>query len=127
MKFKKKEAIVKMIFLKAFIVGGLICALGQLILDFFKLTPAHITCGFVVTGAALDVFGLYDRLIEFAGAGAQLPIMSFGHSVIHGAMEKSEQLGFIGIGMGMFDLTAVGITAAILFAFIIALVCKPKG
>lgn len=127
MKFKKKEAIVKMIFLKAFIVGGLICALGQLILDFFKLTPAHITCGFVVTGAALDVFGLYDRLIEFAGAGAQLPIMSFGHSVIHGAMEKSEQLGFIGIGMGMFDLTAVGITAAILFAFIIALVFKPKG
>jgi len=127
LKFKKKEAIVKMIFLKAFIVGGLICALGQLILDFFKLTPAHITCGFVVTGAALDVFGLYDRLIEFAGAGAQLPIMSFGHSVIHGAMEKSEQLGFIGIGMGMFDLTAVGITAAILFAFIIALVFKPKG
>ena len=95
-----------MIFLKAFVVGGLICALGQFILDFFKLTPAHITCGFVVTGAALDVFG---------------------HSVIHGAMEKSEQLGFIGIGMGMFDLTAVGITAAILFAFIIALVFKPKG
>ena len=92
-----------MIFLKAFVVGGLICALGQFILDFFKLTPAHITCGFVVTGAALDVFGL------------------------HGAMEKSEQLGFIGIGMGMFDLTAVGITAAILFAFIIALVFKPKG
>ena len=116
-----------MIFLKAFVVGGLICALGQFILDFFKLTPAHITCGFVVTGAALDVFGLYDRLIEFAGAGAQLPIMSFGHSVIHGAMEKSEQLGFIGIGMGIFDLTAVGITAAILFAFIIALVFKPKG
>ena len=127
LKYKRKEAIVEMIFLKAFVVGGLICALGQFILDFFKLTPAHITCVFVVTGAALDVFGLYDRLIEFAGAGAQLPIMSFGHSVIHGAMEKSEQLGFIGIGMGMFDLTAVGITAAILFAFIIALVFKPKG
>ena len=78
-----------MIFIKAFIVGGIICAIGQLILDYFKLTPAHITCGFVVVGAALDVFGLYDKLIKFAGAGAQLPIMSFGHSVIHGAMEKS--------------------------------------
>ena len=116
-----------MIFIKAFIVGGIICAIGQLILDYFKLTPAHITCGFVVVGAALDVFGLYDKLIKFAGAGAQLPIMSFGHSVIHGAMEKSEQLGFIGIGMGMFDLTAAGITAAILFAFIVALIFKPKG
>ena len=102
-----------MIFIKAFIVGGIICAIGQLILDYFKLTPAHITCGFVVVGAALDVFGLYDKLIKFAGAGAQL--------------EKSEQLGFIGIGMGMFDLTAAGITAAILFAFIIALIFKPKG
>ena len=116
-----------MIFIKAFIVGGIICAIEQLILDYFKLTPAHITCGFVVVGAALDVFGLYDKLIKFAGAGAQLPIMSFGHSVIHGAMEKSEQLGFIGIGMGMFDLTAAGITAAILFAFIVALIFKPKG
>ncbi|MDE5977910.1 MAG: stage V sporulation protein AE [Turicibacter sp.] len=116
-----------MIFIKAFIVGGLICALGQWILDYFKLTPAHITCGFVVTGAALDVFGLYDKLILFAGAGAQLPIMSFGHSVIHGAMEKSEQLGFIGIGMGMFDLTSAGITSAILFAFLAALIFKPKG
>lgn len=116
-----------MIFIKAFIVGGLICALGQLLLDYFKLTPAHITCGFVVVGAALDVFNLYDKLIKFAGAGAQLPIMSFGHSVIHGALEKSEQLGFMGIGMGMFDLTAAGITAGILFAFLTALVFKPKG
>lgn len=123
----KKEAIRYMIFVNAFIVGGIICAIGQLILDYFKLTPAHITCGFVVVGAALDVFGLYDKLIKFAGAGAQLPIMSFGHSVMHGAMEKSHQLGFIGIGMGMFDLTAVGITAAILFAFLVALIFKPKG
>ena len=116
-----------MIFFNAFIVGGIICALGQLILDYFKLTPAHITCSFVVIGAALDVFNLYDKLIEFAGAGAQLPIMSFGHSVIHGALEKSEQIGAVGIGMGMFDLTAAGITSAILFAFIVALIFKPKG
>lgn len=116
-----------MIFLKAFVVGGAICLLGQLLLDYFKLTPAHVTCSFVVIGAALDVFGLYDRLIDFAGAGAQLPIMSFGHSVMHGAMEKAGQVGFIGLGMGMFSLTAAGITAAILFAFISALIFKAKG
>ena len=116
-----------MIFINAFIVGGLICALGQFILDYFKLTPAHVTCSFVVIGAALDTFELYDKLIEFAGAGAQLPIMSFGHSVMHGAMEKSQEIGFIGIATGMFDLTAGGITAAILFAFLTALVFKPKG
>lgn len=116
-----------MIFIKAFVVGGLICAIGQFLLDRFKLTPAHITCSFVAIGAALDVFGIYDRLIKFAGAGAQLPIMSFGHSVMHGAMEKSKQVGFLGLGMGMFNLTAVGITAAIVFAFFAALIFKPKG
>jgi stage V sporulation protein AE len=116
-----------MIFVKAFIVGGLICAFGQLLLDRFRLTPAHVTCSFVVIGAALDVFGLYDKLIIFAGAGAQLPIMSFGHSVIHGAMEKAHQLGFLGLGMGMFNLTAVGITSGILFAFLTALIFRPRG
>ena len=116
-----------MIFIKAFVVGGLICALGQFILDYFNFTPAHITCSFVVIGAALDVFGIYDRMIKFAGAGAQLPIMSFGHSVMHGAMEKSKQIGFMGLGMGMFNLTAVGITSAIVFAFFAAIIFKPKG
>ena len=82
---------------------------------------------YVTLGVVLGGLGIYQYLVEFAGAGAQLPIMSFGHSVIHGAMEKSQQLGFIGIGMGMFDLTAVGITAAILFAFLVALIFKPKG
>lgn len=116
-----------MIFLKAFIVGGLICAVGQFVLDYFKLTPAHITCTFVAIGAALDVFGLYDKLIKFAGAGAQIPIMSFGHSVMHGAMEKSKQVGFIGLSMGMFSLTSVGITSAVVFAFFAAIIFKPKG
>jgi len=115
-----------MIFLNAFIVGGIICALGQFLMDRFKLTPAHIVCSFIVIGAALDVFALYDRLIKFAGAGAQLPIMSFGHSVIHGAMEAAESKGLFGIAMGMFNLTAVGITSAILFAFLSALIFKPR-
>ena len=116
-----------MIFLYAFLVGGAICAFGQFLMDRFKLTPAHIVCLLIVIGAALDVFALYDRLIRFAGAGAQLPIMSFGHSVIHGAMEAAESKGILGIAGGMFTLTAVGITSAILFAFLTALVFKPKS
>ncbi|MFD1738800.1 stage V sporulation protein AE [Bacillus salitolerans] len=114
-------------YLVAFLVGGFICLIGQVLLDFFKFTPAHVMSIFVVTGAILDGFGLYDKLIEFAGAGATVPIISFGHSLLHGAMEKSEQHGFLGIGMGIFELTSAGISSAILFAFIIAIIFKPKG
>ena len=115
-----------MIFLYAFLVGGVICALGQFLMDRFKLTPGHVVCLFIVVGAALDVFALYDRLITFAGAGAQLPIMSFGHSVIHGAMEAAEEKGILGIAGGMFSLTSVGMTSAILFAFLTALIFRSK-
>ena len=116
-----------MIFLYAFLVGGAICALGQFLMDRFKLTPAHVICLFVAIGAALDVFGLYDHLTRFAGAGAKLPIMSFGHSIIHGAMEASQTKGLLGIAGGMFALTAAGITSAILFAFLTALIFKPRS
>ena len=116
-----------MIFLYAFLVGGLICAIGQLIMDKFRLTPGHITVLFVVIGAVLDGFNIYDKLIELAGAGALLPITSFGHSLLHGALEKTKEAGFLGIGMGMFDLTASGITAAILFSFLAGIIFKPKG
>lgn len=116
-----------MIFFNAFIVCGGICLAGQLIYDNTKLTAGHITSLFVVLGAALDTFGLYDKLLEFGGMGASLPITSFGHSLIHGALAKAQSDGVIGILLGMFDLTAAGITSAILFAFLIALVCKPKS
>ena len=96
-------------------------------MDKFKLTPGHITVLFVVIGAVLDGFNIYDKLIEFAGAGALLPITSFGHSLLHGALEKTKEVGFLGIGMGMFDLTASGITAAILFSFLAGIIFKPKG
>jgi len=111
----------------AFLVGGGICVIGQLLLDFAKLTPAHLMSLFVVIGAILDGFDLYDKFIEFAGAGATVPITSFGHSLLHGAMHQSEKHGFVGIGMGIFELTSAGISAAILFAFIVALLFKPKG
>ncbi|MBE4910358.1 stage V sporulation protein AE [Bacillus luteolus] len=114
-------------YLFAFLVGGGICVVGQLLFDVAKLTPAHVMSIFVVLGAILDGFDLYDNLIEFAGAGATVPITSFGHSLLHGAMQQAEQHGFIGIGMGIFELTSAGISSAILFSFIIALIFKPKG
>ncbi|WP_456278450.1 stage V sporulation protein AE [Bacillus sp. AK128] len=114
-------------YLMAFVVGGFICVIGQVLLDFAKLTPAHVMSIFVVAGAVLDGFGLYDRLIEVAGAGATVPITSFGHSLLHGAMQQSEDHGFIGIGIGIFELTSAGISSAILFAFLVAIIFKPKG
>ncbi|YCA42752.1 stage V sporulation protein AE [Bacillus sp. JZ8] len=114
-------------YLIAFVCGGLICVVGQLLLDIIKITPAHVMTLFVVTGAVLDGFGLYDEFIEFAGAGATIPITSFGHSLLHGAMKGAEEHGLIGIGMGMFELTSSGISAAILFSFLAALIFKPKG
>lgn len=116
-----------MMFVKAFLVCGSICLIGQLLYDHTKLTAGHITSLFVVLGAALDTFGLYDKLIEFAGMGASLPITSFGHSLIHGALEAAQDDGLMGILLGMFNLTAAGITSAILFAFFTALVFKPKS
>lgn len=116
-----------MIFLYAFLIGGLICAIGQLALDVLKLTPAQVIVSFVVLGAVLDVFGLYDKLLNFAGAGASVPITSFGHSLLHGAMAEGHAHGYIGIAMGIFKLTSAGITSAILFGFLVALIFKPKG
>ncbi|MBY8913616.1 stage V sporulation protein AE [Bacillus sp. YC2] len=114
-------------YLLAFVCGGIICIIGQLLLDIFKLTPAHVMTSFVVIGALLDGFGIYDKFIEFAGAGATVPIVSFGHSLLHGAMNQAHEHGFIGIGMGIFELTSAGISSAILFAFLVAVIFKPKG
>ncbi|WP_010631621.1 stage V sporulation protein AE [Sporolactobacillus vineae] len=116
-----------MIFLYAFLIGGAICVVGQLLMDVFKLTPAHVVASFVVIGAVLDVFGIYDRLIAFAGAGATVPITSFGHSILHGAMAEGHEHGYLGIAIGIFKLTSAGITSAILFGFLIALFFRPKG
>ncbi|MFQ3542919.1 stage V sporulation protein AE [Halobacillus rhizosphaerae] len=114
-------------FVWAFVVGGSICVIGQLLLDFGKLTPAHVMSSFVVAGAVLDSFDLYDKLIAFAGAGATVPITSFGHSLLHGAMSQSNEHGIIGIAIGIFQLTSAGIASAILFGFIAAVIFKPKG
>ncbi|KKO54802.1 stage V sporulation protein AE [Paenibacillus sp. DMB20] len=116
-----------MIFLWAFVIGGAICVFGQICFDVFKLTPAHTMTLLVVLGAVGDGLGLYDPFIEFAGAGASVPITSFGNSLVHGALEEIKTSGWIGIITGIFEVTSAGISAAIIFSFLAALFIKPKG
>ena len=102
--------------------------LAQIILDLFNLTPGVITAIFVSLGALLEFFDIYDKLIKFSGAGALLPITSFGHSLMHGANEAMRSGdGLLGVASGLFNMTSVGITSAILFAFLIAIIFKPKS
>ncbi|RXZ79170.1 stage V sporulation protein AE [Paenibacillaceae bacterium] len=116
-----------MIFFWAFVVGGAICVFGQICFDWFKLTPAHTMTLLVVLGALFDGLGLYEPLIEFAGAGASVPITSFGNALVHGALQELKTDGWIGIITGIFEVTSAGVSAAIIFAFIAALFVKPKG
>ena len=114
-------------FIFAFIVGGLICVIGQLIMDILKITPAHTTCTLVVIGAILGGFGLYDPLVKLSGAGAFIPISSFGNTLVTGALTDAEETGFIGIFTGVLKTVSSGVSAAIIFGFIAALIFKPKG
>ena len=115
-----------MMYLKAFLVGGLICMIAQIILDNTKLSPGHVLSALTVAGGILGGLGFYDLLIDFAGAGATVPISSFGNSLVKGAIGEAERSGIIGVLTGMFELTSTGITAAIIFAFLVALVFNPK-
>ncbi|WP_054956022.1 stage V sporulation protein AE [Paenibacillus dakarensis] len=114
-------------FLWAFIVGGLICVVGQIMMDVIKLTPAHTMSSLVVAGAVADAFGLYDPLVKFAGAGATVPITSFGNSLVHGALSELQRDGWVGVITGIFEVTSAGISAAIIFSFLAALIVRPKG
>ncbi|MEH7442849.1 stage V sporulation protein AE [Heyndrickxia sp. MSNUG] len=114
-------------FFWAFVIGGLICVFGQLLFDVAKLTPGHTMSLLVVIGAVMDGFGLYEPLIDFAGAGATIPITSFGNALVHGALQEAEQHGLVGVLTGMFEITSSGISAAVIFGFIGALIFKPKG
>lgn len=115
-----------MIYVNAFIFAGMVCLIGQIILDNTKLTPGHITALFVVIGAFLDLFNIYDNFVLWAGGGALVPITSFGHLLIHGALEKAAEFGFMGLAMGMFDLTSSGIISAIVISFFLSLIFNPK-
>jgi len=114
-------------FLWAFVVGGAICVIGQLMMDLTTMTPAHVMTTLVCAGAVLDGLGLYEPLIKFAGAGATVPITSFGNALVHGAMSEAETNGIIGIITGIFEVTSAGISAAIVFSFFAALLFRPKG
>lgn len=113
-------------YISAFLVGGLICVIGQIILDTTKLTPANILVTFLLIGVVLGSFGLYDKLIEIGGAGASVPLPSFGNSLAKGVMEAVDKKGIIGIFTGGIEGTASGITAAIFFGYIMALIFNPK-
>ena len=115
-----------MTYIYAFLFCGLVCLIAQLILDNTKLTPGHVTSIFVVIGAFLDVFGIYDKIVLYAGAGALIPITSFGHLLIHGAMDTANSLGPLGLALGIFNLTSAGISLAVFLAFILSLIFKPR-
>jgi len=114
-------------FIWAFIIGGGICVIGQLMFDVLKLTPAHTMSTLVVAGAVLGGLGLYEPLIKFAGAGATVPISSFGNSLVKGALMEAENTGVIGVLTGIFEVTSAGVSAAIIFGFLGSLLFKPKG
>jgi stage V sporulation protein AE len=113
-------------FIQAFITCGIICLIAQIILDNTNLTTGHVTSLFVVIGAFLDIFGIYDKIVLYCGAGAIIPITSFGHLLIHGAMDIAGEMGAIGLSFGVFNLTSAGISVALVIAFLLCLIFKPK-
>ncbi|MCC8023265.1 MAG: stage V sporulation protein AE [Clostridiales bacterium] len=115
-----------MMLLKAFVVGGLICVAGQLLIDLTKLTPARILVSFVVLGVVLGAVGLYQPLVEWAGAGATVPLTGFGNTLAAGAKEAVQEEGFLGIFTGPLSACAAGVTAAMLAALCVAAVTRPK-
>lgn len=111
--------------LKAFAIGGALCAAGQLLIDFTKLTPARILTGYVVAGVALTAIGVYAPVVEFAGAGATVPLTGFGYSLAKGVEKAVGELGLIGALSGGLTATSAGIAAAIVFALIMAVLFNP--
>lgn len=113
-------------YLIAFAVGGLICVVGQLLIDYTKLTPARILTGYVVAGVILSAIGVYQPLVEFAGAGASVPLTGFGNCLAKGVREAVDKDGFLGIFTGGLQSAAGGITAAVFAGLIMALLFRSK-
>lgn len=113
----------------AFLMGGTICLIGQLIMDLtpFSITPSHILVGFVVGGAMISALGLYQPLIDLGGAGATIPLSGFGHSLAQGAIEGAKGKGLLGVLGGGIEATSVGVGAAIIFGYLIAVIFTPQG
>lgn len=116
-------------YLWCFLCGGLLCAVGQVLIDLTKLTPARILTGYVVAGVILQAVGLYQPLVDWAGAGATVPLTGFGYSLAKGvakAVGEQGLLGVLGVLTGGLTATAGGIAAAVVFALVMAIFCKPK-
>ena len=113
-------------YLKAFLVGGTICVIGQLLISLTRLTPARILVLFVVSGVILGALGLYQPLVEFAGAGATVPLTGFGNLLAKGVKKAVEEKGLLGAFTGGLTSAAGGITAAVFFGFLVALLFKSK-
>ena len=113
-------------YLKAFLIGGIFCIVGQLLMDHTRLTPPRILVLFVTAGAILTGLGIYVPLIEFAGTGASVPLPGFGYSLVKGAVEGAAAEGWMGALTGGVKNTAAGIAAAIAFGYLIALLCTPR-
>lgn len=113
-------------YLKAFLVGGLLCLIGQILVDKTKLTPARILVGYVAAGVILGAFGLYQPIIDFAGAGATVPLTGFGATLAKGVKEAIDESGALGILTGGLKATAGGISAAIIFGLLAGILFKPK-
>lgn len=113
-------------FIKAFIVGGLICVVGQILMDTTKLTPARILVTFLLLGVLLGSFGIYDKIVDFGGAGATVPLPGFGNSLAKSVIKEVKSNGLLGAFTGGIKGTAAGITAAIFFGYLMALIFNPK-
>lgn len=113
-------------YLKAFLIGGILCAIGQLLIDKTKLTPARILVSYVVIGVILGALNLYQPLVDFAGAGASVPLTGFGNTLAKGVRQAIEEKGFIGIFTGGLSATAGGITAAIVAGLIVSCLFRAK-
>ena len=113
-------------YLKAFFVGGALCLIGQVLIDKTKHSPARILVGYVVCGVLLGALGIYEPLVDFAGAGASVPLTGFGYTLAKGVKKAVTEDGFLGIFSGGLKATACGITAAIIAGLVVSLIFKPK-
>ena len=109
-----------------FLCGGLLCLIGQMLIDLTKLTPARILTGYVVAGVILQAVGLYQPLVDWAGAGATVPLTGFGYSLAKGVAKAVGEQGLLGVITGGLTATAGGIAAAVVFGLLAAILCKPK-
>ena len=115
-----------MIFIYAFLISGLFCMIAEIILENTKLTPGHVTSLFTILGTILSFFGIYPKLIELGGAGATILISNFGHLLYQGVIEGFAKNGFLGLFSGMLTKSSLALSAAVIFAFVSALLFKPK-